>query len=72
VHKKVKDAGMKYPVAVDSQGKTWAAWSNRYWPSVYLINKRGNVRYRWDGELNGNKVKGEGIMRRKIKELLAE
>ena len=72
VRKKVKDNGMKYAVAVDSQGKTWAAWGNRWWPSIYLIDKKGNVRYRWDGELNWNEVKGEEIMRQKIKELLAE
>ena len=72
VRKKVKDNGMKYAVAVDSQGKTWAVWGNRYWPSVYLIDKKGTVRYRWDGELNGNQVKGEEIMRMKINELVAE
>jgi predicted transcriptional regulator len=64
--------GMKYAVAVDSAGKTWAAWANQFWPSIYLIDKKGNVRYRWDGELNWNKVKGEEIMRKKIEELLAE
>jgi hypothetical protein len=63
---------MKYAIAVDSQGKTWSAWGNRWWPSIYLIDKTGNVRYRWDGELNSNKVKGEEIMRERIKELLAE
>ena len=72
VRKKVKDNGMKYAIAVDSQGKTWAAWHNRWWPTIYLIDKKGNVRYRWDGELNVNKVKGEEVMRKKIKELLAE
>jgi hypothetical protein len=72
VRKKVKDNGIKYAVAVDSQGKTWAAWGNRWWPSIYLIDKKGNVRYHWDGELNGNKVKGEEIMRQKIKEMVAE
>jgi hypothetical protein len=72
VQKKVRDKGMNYAVAVDSQGKTWAAWGNRWWPSISLIDKNGNVRCRWDGELNGNKVKGEEIMRQKIKELVAE
>jgi hypothetical protein len=30
------------------------------------------VRYRWDGELHWNGVKGQEIMRKKIEELLAE
>jgi hypothetical protein len=63
---------MKYPIAVDGSSKTWRAWGNNYWPSVYLIDKKGFVRYRWDGELNGKEIKGETIMRKKIEELLAE
>jgi predicted transcriptional regulator len=63
---------MEYPIVVDNAGKNWAAWDNRFWPCIYLIDKKGNVRYRWDGELNWNEVKGEAIMRKKIEELLAE
>jgi hypothetical protein len=39
-----------YPVAVDNQGETWRAYDNRYWPSLYLIDKRGDIRYRHIGE----------------------
>ena len=63
---------MTYPIAVDGSGKTWRAWGNQFWPSVYLIDKKGNVRYRWDGELNWKETKGESLMRKKIEELLAE
>ena len=72
VRQKVKDHAIKYPVAVDGAGKTWQAWGNRYWPSVYLIDKQGYVRYRWDGELNGEQVRGEKMMRSRISQLLAE
>jgi hypothetical protein len=72
VRKKVKANDMQYPIAVDRDAKTWKAWGNQLWPSVYLIDKKGNVRYRWDGELNWKETKGEGIMRKKIEELLAE
>ena len=72
VRKKVKDNEMTYAVAVDTAGKTWKAWGNRYWPSVYLIDKKGNVRYRWDGELNWKETNGEAVMRKKIEGLLAE
>ena len=61
-----------YPVAVDTAAKTWQAWGNRYWPSVYLIDKKGFVRYRWDGELNWQTTKGEPVLRQKIEALLAE
>ncbi len=57
---------------MDGSGKTWQAWENHYWPTVYLIDKKGEVRYRWDGELNWKETKGEKIMRQRIEELLAE
>jgi hypothetical protein len=60
---------MKYPIAVDGHAKTWKAWGNQYWPSV---DKKGDVRYRWDGELNRRETKGERVMREKIEELLSE
>jgi hypothetical protein len=63
---------MEYPIAVDTKGKTWQAWANQYWPAVYLVDKKGQVRYRWYGELNFDKSKGEEIMRRHIEELLSE
>jgi len=68
----VKEHHIKYPVAVDGVGKTWRAWDNRYWPSVYLIDKKGYVRGRWEGELNWNGMDGEKQMRQAIKKLLAE
>jgi hypothetical protein len=72
VKKKVKDEKIAWTVAVDTKGKTWKAWDNQYWPCVYLVDKKGKVRYRWEGELNSGKQKGEEILRGKIEELLAE
>jgi hypothetical protein len=72
VRQKVKDNNIAYPVAVDNKTRVWRTWGNRYWPSIYLIDKKGDVRYRWDGELNWKDVKGEATMRKKIDELLAE
>jgi hypothetical protein len=68
----VKEHEIEYPVAVDSAGKTWEVWGNRYWPSVYLIDKAGYVRYRWDGELNWKDTRGEQLMRSRIEQLIAE
>jgi thiol-disulfide isomerase/thioredoxin len=39
-----------YPVAQDNDGKTWRAYDNHYWPSLYLIDKNGHIRYRHIGE----------------------
>lgn len=46
----VADLGIEYPVAQDNDGKTWRAFGNRYWPTKYLIDKRGRIRYRHIGE----------------------
>jgi len=36
---------------VDNDGANWRAWGNRYWPAVYVVDKSGKVRQRWEGEL---------------------
>ena len=68
----VRKAGLKYPIVFDKGGRTWKSWDNRWWPSTYLIDKQGYVRYRWDGEFKWNSARGDLIMRQKIEELLAE
>lgn len=39
-----------YAVAQDNDGETWRAYRTRYWPTLYLIDKRGDLRYRHIGE----------------------
>jgi thiol-disulfide isomerase/thioredoxin len=39
-----------YAVAQDNDRATWSAYGNRYWPTLYLIDKNGNLRYRHIGE----------------------
>lgn len=50
----VKDAvqrlEIKYAVAQDNDGVTWNAYRTRYWPSLFLIDKRGDIRYKHIGE----------------------
>ena len=72
VREKVKEYDIPYPVAVDNEKKTWDAWTNSVWPSVYLIDKQGYIRYWWYGELNWRGAEGEKIMRDKIEQLIVE
>jgi cytochrome c biogenesis protein CcdA/thiol-disulfide isomerase/thioredoxin len=46
----VGDLGLKYPVALDNDYGTWEAYSNRYWPAKYFIDRNGDVRYIHFGE----------------------
>ncbi len=46
----VNDLRVPYPIAVDNDYKIWRAFSNNYWPAVYLIDARGRVRYHHFGE----------------------
>jgi thiol-disulfide isomerase/thioredoxin len=46
----VEQLGINYPVAQDNEGATWRAYGSRFWPSLYLIDKQGRIRYRHIGE----------------------
>ena len=70
--RKVKELKITYPVLLDMQSKNWAAWGTRYWPSVYLIDKRGRARFGWEGELEWQGAKGTAKMAEKIRLLLKE
>lgn len=46
----VAQEGIKYPVAQDNEGATWWSYGSQYWPTLYLIDKRGHLRYVHVGE----------------------
>lgn len=46
----VKQDGIEYAVTQDNDGATWQAYQNRYWPTLYLIDKQGHIRYVHIGE----------------------
>jgi thiol-disulfide isomerase/thioredoxin len=72
VAKKVKELGISYPVLVDSDHENWKRWQQRIWPTIYLIDKQGRVRYGWEGELEYQGAGGEAKMTRLIEALLKE
>ena len=42
--------GIQYPIAQDNTGATWWAYGSEYWPTLYLIDKQGHIRYIHIGE----------------------
>jgi thiol-disulfide isomerase/thioredoxin len=46
----LREHAIAYPVLVDNGFRTWRAYGNRYWPAIYLIDKRGRIRHVAIGE----------------------
>jgi thiol-disulfide isomerase/thioredoxin len=46
----VKRLSVHYPVVQDNRFATWTAFSNKFWPAVYLIDRKGHIRYSHFGE----------------------
>lgn len=61
----VRDAiaklGIKYAVVMDNGFRVWRAYNNTYWPSLYLVDKKGVIRYQHFGE--GAYVETERMIR---------
>jgi cytochrome c biogenesis protein CcdA/thiol-disulfide isomerase/thioredoxin len=66
VESAVRDLGIKYPVAVDSDYKIWKAFSNHDWPSHYFVDREGLIRSHHSGEGDYDQSEKE------IRDLLAE
>ncbi len=62
----IREFGLTYPIVVDSNREIWKAFANRYWPTKYLLDKDGYLRYGHFGE--GGYVECEQV----IQELLHE
>jgi thiol-disulfide isomerase/thioredoxin len=58
--------GICWPVILDNRQVLWRAYANRSWPSLYLLDQRGKIRYRHVGEGAYQQIEG------RIQELLLE
>ena len=61
-----RNLGVEYPVAVDSDYGVWEAFSNHFWPALYIADAEGRIRYHHFGE--GEYAMGEMV----IQQLLLE
>jgi thiol-disulfide isomerase/thioredoxin len=50
VRRAVTDMRIEYPVALDNDFGVWHAFSNRYWPAVYIADADGRIRHHHFGE----------------------
>ena len=50
VQEAITRLGVAYPVVLDNDYRIWHAYHNTYWPTIYLIDKNGQIRYSHSGE----------------------
>ena len=72
LRQKAREHNLTFPILVDNDKQNWNAWGNSMWPTVYLIDKQGDIRYWWQGELNWQQQEGEKLFTQRIEELLSE
>ncbi len=66
VRREVFGLGIKYPVVTDNDYKTWKAYGVEAWPTMFVLDKQGRIRWLHVGE--GRYDETESV----IKTLLAE
>jgi thiol-disulfide isomerase/thioredoxin len=66
VRQAAKDMRVEYPIALDSAYAIWDAFSNRYWPAVYIADAQGGIRHHQFGE--GGYEECERIVQRLLRE----
>lgn len=67
-----KKEGFKFPVLIDVESKNWSAWGNTMWPTVYVIDKKGYIRFWWQGELNWQGATSDKKVEAIVEQLLKE
>ena len=50
VERGVRDFGLTYPIVIDSNYEIWKAFATRCWPTKYLLDKEGYLRFAHFGE----------------------
>ncbi|TPK66920.1 redoxin domain-containing protein [Mesorhizobium sp. B2-4-15] len=66
VRQAVKEMHIDYPVLTDNDEAVWRAFGNQLWPTLYLIDSEGRVKYRLAGERSYERA--EPILRKMLSE----
>jgi Thioredoxin like C-terminal domain len=62
----VKELNVEFPIALDPEYAVWEAFSNRYWPAVYIADAEGRIRHHEFGE--GGYDECERVIQRLLRE----
>jgi hypothetical protein len=66
VRRAANEMSVNYPIAIDNDYVIWRAFKNQYWPALYFVDAKGNIRHHQFGE--GEYEQSERV----IQKLLAE
>jgi thiol-disulfide isomerase/thioredoxin len=69
VRRAIQYRRITYPVAVDSDYGIWTAFTNMYWPALYLVDAQGSIRFHHFGE--GAYEESERVIRQLLGEAVA-
>ncbi|HEY5883364.1 MAG TPA: redoxin domain-containing protein [Pyrinomonadaceae bacterium] len=50
LHRQVDSLGINYPVVSDNDFETWRAYDVQAWPTLFLLDKQGRIRWKHVGE----------------------
>ena len=68
---KVAEFKLTHPVMIDNDFSYWRAMQNRYWPTYYLVDRRGRLRAKFIGETHAGGTRALAI-EKTIVQLLQE
>lgn len=66
VRRAAKELRVDDPIAIDNDRALWDAFSNQYWPALYLVDAKGRIRYHHFGE--GRYQQSEAAIRQLLEE----
>lgn len=66
----VSEQGFEFPVLIDLKKGNWDTWGNTMWPTIYVIDRDGYIRFWWQGELNWQGAKGDEVIEDLVEKLL--
>jgi thiol-disulfide isomerase/thioredoxin len=66
-----REWGLTFPIALDDDSVAWKAFRTRYWPTLYLIDRKGTIRATHVGELHV-KTRAWSNFTESIEDVLAE
>jgi thiol-disulfide isomerase/thioredoxin len=66
LRREVASLGISYPVVTDNDFQTWKAYKVEAWPTVFVLDKQGRIRWRRVGE--GDYDKAERLIQKLLSE----